>query len=149
MHLEPDLHSLAAYRSSTPVLDTVERPVDSAISVDHAPEYSQEMHISGEILPCVARTHNPFGIPNGIEGFTSPSVVGQGQLVGMDDSRISEDIVSVPLDNIQVQEAQSTVKEEEPLPISDAPLIGAPFRLISFFAKYVSGADLVQQDGAR
>lgn len=28
------------------------------------------------------------------------------------------------------------------VPLADAPLIGAPFRLVSFVARYVSGADL-------
>ncbi|XP_010529279.1 PREDICTED: rho-associated protein kinase 2 [Tarenaya hassleriana] len=42
-------------------------------------------------------------------------------------------------------EAQ-VVEQEEPLPITDAPLIGAPFRLVSFVARYVSGADLVENN---
>lgn len=36
--------------------------------------------------------------------------------------------------------------EKAEVPISDAPLIGAPFRLISFVARYVSGADLVEKN---
>ncbi|EPS72147.1 hypothetical protein M569_02612 [Genlisea aurea] len=35
------------------------------------------------------------------------------------------------------------------VPLSDAPLIGAPFRLISFVARYVSGADLVDKSSLR
>lgn len=145
----PDHLSVAADRSSTPELDTVEGPAGSTTSIDYAPECGQQMYPSGEMIPSAARTHNPFRIPTGVEDFSSPIVVQQEQLLGMDNSRISEDIVSVPLDDIQDQEVQPAVEEDEPLPMSDAPLIGAPFRLISFFAKYVSGADLVQQDGAR
>lgn len=31
------------------------------------------------------------------------------------------------------------------VPLVDAPLIGAPFRLVSFVARYVSGADLAEK----
>ncbi|KAK1283578.1 hypothetical protein QJS10_CPB21g01696 [Acorus calamus] len=44
---------------------------------------------------------------------------------------------------VPVQENETV--EEQNIPLSDAPLIGAPFRLISFFARYVSGADLVNK----
>ncbi|XWS35431.1 hypothetical protein CRYUN_Cryun21dG0125500 [Craigia yunnanensis] len=57
----------------------------------------------------------------------------------------SGEIVQIPLDDTDVRdlESQAIDGEENAVPISDAPLIGAPFRLISFVAKYVSGADLV------
>ena len=57
----------------------------------------------------------------------------------------SGEIVQIPLDDTDVRdlESQAIHGEENAVPISDAPLIGAPFRLISFVAKYVSGADLV------
>ncbi|XP_056172385.1 MAR-binding filament-like protein 1 isoform X4 [Syzygium oleosum] len=61
----------------------------------------------------------------------------------------SGEIVQIPLDDNEVQDLESqTVESEErdAVPLSDAPLIGAPFRLISFFASYVSGADLVDKD---
>lgn len=42
--------------------------------------------------------------------------------------------------------AQISLHEEKTdIPISDSPLIGAPFRVVSFFARYVSGADLVNK----
>ncbi|XVF29739.1 hypothetical protein REPUB_Repub15cG0148000 [Reevesia pubescens] len=57
----------------------------------------------------------------------------------------SGEIVQIPLDDTDVRdlESQAIDSEENAVPLMDAPLIGAPFRLISFFAKYVSGADLV------
>ncbi|KAF8397058.1 hypothetical protein HHK36_018696 [Tetracentron sinense] len=58
------------------------------------------------------------------------------------------EIVRVPLDENEVGglEMQAAETDEKAgVPLSDAPLIGAPFRLISFFAKYVSGADLVSK----
>ncbi|XP_022941666.1 uncharacterized protein LOC111446955 [Cucurbita moschata] len=41
------------------------------------------------------------------------------------------------------RELSGAESDEEDVLLSDAPLIGAPYRLISFMAKYVSGADLV------
>lgn len=46
--------------------------------------------------------------------------------------------------NLSVEDSSSD--ETALVPISDAPLIGAPFRFISFMARYVSGADLVSQN---
>ncbi|XP_065031159.1 uncharacterized protein LOC135653280 isoform X4 [Musa acuminata AAA Group] len=69
-----------------------------------------------------------------------------------DEPRGSEP-ATVPFDEIQIHKEDFTgVKNNEiaeAVPLSDAPLIGAPFRLISFMAKYVSGADLVKQNSSR
>ncbi|KAF8728585.1 hypothetical protein HU200_017850 [Digitaria exilis] len=66
-----------------------------------------------------------------------------------DGSGTSEEIVPVPLDDIQIHEDDPRQPgadvEIDEVPFSDAPIIGAPFRLISFVARYVSGADLVNQ----
>ncbi|MBA0801271.1 hypothetical protein Gohar_011646, partial [Gossypium harknessii] len=61
------------------------------------------------------------------------------------ESEDSGEIVQIPLDDTDVRdlESQATGTEENAVPLTDAPLIGAPFRLISFVARYVSGADLV------
>ncbi|XP_050213410.1 uncharacterized protein LOC126664861 [Mercurialis annua] len=58
----------------------------------------------------------------------------------------SGQIVQIPLDDNELRDLELQTVEShntEPVPMSDAPLIGAPFRLISFVAKYVTGADLV------
>ncbi|XVF65969.1 hypothetical protein PTKIN_Ptkin09bG0293500 [Pterospermum kingtungense] len=57
----------------------------------------------------------------------------------------SGEIVQIPLDDTDARdvESQAIDNEDNTVPLTDAPLIGAPFRLISFVAKYVSGADLV------
>ncbi|KAJ1297273.1 hypothetical protein BS78_01G364300 [Paspalum vaginatum] len=61
----------------------------------------------------------------------------------------TEEIIPVPLDDIQIHEDDprqtGADNEIDEVPFSDAPIIGAPFRLISFVARYVSGADLVNQ----
>ncbi|GMI96017.1 hypothetical protein like AT2G38580 [Hibiscus trionum] len=61
------------------------------------------------------------------------------------ESKDSGEIVQIPLDDTDVRDLESRgiVGEENDVPLADAPLIGAPFRLISFVARYVSGADLV------
>ncbi|KAG5135154.1 hypothetical protein JHK82_026342 [Glycine max] len=66
-------------------------------------------------------------------------------------SLLSDDageIVQIPLDDneiqdIELQDAKNVENDADAVPITDAPLIGAPFRLISFVANFVSGADLV------
>ncbi|XP_022890878.1 myosin heavy chain, clone 203-like isoform X3 [Olea europaea var. sylvestris] len=61
----------------------------------------------------------------------------------------SDEIVQIPLDESEVMDASDLETGENDkkigVPLSEAPLIGAPFRLISFVARYVSGADLVDQ----
>ena len=66
-------------------------------------------------------------------------------------SEVSGEIVQIPLDENEVRdhEVQVPVDDENAaVPISDAPLIGAPFRLISFVSRYVSGADLVNENAS-
>jgi hypothetical protein len=46
--------------------------------------------------------------------------------------------------DLEMQAAETDYKSGA-VPLTDAPLIGAPFRLISFVAKYVSGGDLVNR----
>ncbi|KAK4253415.1 hypothetical protein QN277_010727 [Acacia crassicarpa] len=88
-----------------------------------------------------------------VEGNSDTVNVGHVGGVISSSSLASEDpgeIVQIPLDDNDVRspELQSAqnVEPDDELPLTDAPLIGAPFRLISFVAKYVSGADLVNQN---
>uniref|UniRef100_A0A6M2F4N5 Uncharacterized protein n=1 Tax=Populus davidiana TaxID=266767 RepID=A0A6M2F4N5_9ROSI len=61
----------------------------------------------------------------------------------------SGEIVQIPLDDNEVPDLEMQAAETDDksgaVPLTDAPLIGAPFRLISFVAKYVSGGDLVNR----
>uniref|UniRef100_A0A803MI44 Uncharacterized protein n=2 Tax=Chenopodium quinoa TaxID=63459 RepID=A0A803MI44_CHEQI len=64
------------------------------------------------------------------------------------ETSLTGEIVQISLDENESQdiEAQASVGvEDESVPLADAPLIGAPFRLISFVTNYVSGADLVNK----
>lgn len=59
------------------------------------------------------------------------------------------EIVQISLDENDVAAPTTSSfpvpEKADPVALTDAPLIGAPFRLISFVARYVSGADLVQK----
>ncbi|XP_057477290.1 golgin IMH1-like isoform X2 [Actinidia eriantha] len=68
----------------------------------------------------------------------------------------SEEIVQIPLNESEVKEdhpslqlnrddPKSDVDPKNDVSLADAPLIGAPFRFVSFVARYVSGADLVNK----
>lgn len=62
----------------------------------------------------------------------------------------SEEIIQISLDENITQGLELLAQESDDdnggIPLSDAPLVGAPFRFISFVAKYVSGADLVNKN---
>lgn len=62
----------------------------------------------------------------------------------------SEEIIPISLDDNDTQGLELLAQESDNnnggVPLSDAPLVGAPFRFISFVAKYVSGADLVNKN---
>lgn len=76
---------------------------------------------------------------------------GKNSLLPSDSSEIikSDEIVQIPLDEneneLTTLEPDNNAEKTE-IPFSDAPLIGAPFRLISFVARYVSGADLAEKN---
>ncbi|GFY82495.1 hypothetical protein Acr_02g0007350 [Actinidia rufa] len=59
----------------------------------------------------------------------------------------SEEIVQIPLDETEVEEDTPLLQlncddPKTDVSLVDSPLIGAPFRFVSFVARYVSGADL-------
>lgn len=63
---------------------------------------------------------------------------------------VSTEIEQIPPEESEANGTNLTVEDSSSdettlVPISDAPLIGAPFRFVSFMARYVSGADLVSQ----
>lgn len=78
----------------------------------------------------------------GVNGHAGPASLLTNSLEADDPG----EIVQIPLDDNEVHDLESQVAEtntKDDVPLTDAPLIGAPFRLISFVTKYVSGADLV------
>lgn len=117
------------------------KPASVAIA---EPESSEIMSISAQELDSLENT----SVKDNGDSIHAEKVVGAIST----NSLISDDageIVQIPLDDdevrdLELQDAKNV--ENDGVPITDAPLIGAPFRLISFVAKYVSGADLVSQN---
>ncbi|XP_047316398.1 putative leucine-rich repeat-containing protein DDB_G0290503 isoform X2 [Impatiens glandulifera] len=61
----------------------------------------------------------------------------------------SQEITSLgEIENQTSVTSHDDLQNNESVLFTDAPLTGAPFRLISFFARYVSGADLVNKEAA-
>lgn len=84
---------------------------------------------------------------NGVHADPPPLVLNSSE------ADYSGEIVQIPLDDKEVQDLELQVVESDTdkvaaVPLTDAPLIGAPFRLVSFVAKYVSGADLVNKNAS-
>ncbi|CAH9134729.1 unnamed protein product [Cuscuta epithymum] len=82
---------------------------------------------------------------------TPVTIPTEDNAMGLDSSEIeSSEIVQIPLDeDVSTTELEIISADQKiEVPLSDAPLIGAPFRLFSFVARYVSGADLVDKNSA-
>ncbi|KAI4353576.1 hypothetical protein L6164_002514 [Bauhinia variegata] len=146
LYAELDKRSATAELSGATVPDGITEYAESAGVAIPIPE-------SEEITPVSAEKFNSLeNVPvqdkndtvdvNDVAGVVSDSIV----------SDSSGEIVQIPLDDNEVrdQEELEDAKnvEEEAVPLTDAPLIGAPFRLISFVAKFVSGADLVNKSNS-
>ncbi|WOL16333.1 hypothetical protein Cni_G25120 [Canna indica] len=117
----------------------------------HVSELSKKTTESSEIVQSL-ESQEKHVANGGINEVFSDTVERSGLPQPLDEPRLSE-AATVPFDEIQIHEDDIKVMKDdnvpEQTPFSDAPLIGAPFRLISFMAKYVSGADLVQQNSSR
>lgn len=121
------------------------KPIGVAIPV---PESAEFLSVSAPELNSLEET----SVKDNGNSIDAKHVVG----VTSNLSFVSDDtgeIVQIPLDDNEVQDlvlhdATKNV-ENDGVPITDAPIIGAPFRLISFVAKYVSGADLVDQSSPK
>ncbi|KAI9074920.1 hypothetical protein K1719_043149 [Acacia pycnantha] len=130
--------------SGTDGLDESAKPNTVAIAV---PESEGNIYMSDRELDSSGEA--------AVEGNSDTVNVGDVGGVISSSSLASEDpgeIVQIPLDDNDVRspelQAAQNVEPDDELPLTDAPLIGAPFRLISFVAKYVTGADLVNQNSA-
>ncbi|RRT55831.1 hypothetical protein B296_00034811 [Ensete ventricosum] len=144
----PEKHG--GYPSGTD-LNNVEM-LDRASSPSHyVSEFKEKIKDLGETVQPSVELQENFGANNGINDMDSETVDQPG--TPPSDEPSTSEPATVPFDEIQIHKEDFTgVKNNEiaeAIPLSDAPLIGAPFRLISFMAKYVSGADLVKQNSSR
>lgn len=110
------------------------------------PESAESMSVSAQELDSLEEA----SVKNNGEFADAEHAVG----VVSNSSLVSDDageIVQIPLDDNEVRDPElqdANNVEKDAVPLTDAPLIGAPFRLVSFVAKYVSGADLVNQSSS-
>lgn len=149
LYIELDRRSPTAGLPSATVSDQMVEIAETARFDDFLLESNKNLSLtgkkleSGEIVPIQVET---------IGGDTDNVDVEQASVIPS--SFASEEpgeIVQISLDeneirNLGIQAAYND--ENTVVEFSDAPLIGAPFRLISFVAKYVSGADLVDKNSS-
>lgn len=84
------------------------------------------------------------------EGEDHKNIYPEGNIVISDPSYTNgiDEIVQISLDENHAMGPAflpRIYEEKTDIPLSDSPLIGAPFRLVSFFTRYVSGADLLNK----
>lgn len=149
LYVELDRRSPTAGLPSATVSDQMVEIAETARFDDFLLESNKNLSVtgkkleSGEIVPIQVET---------IGGGTDNVDVEQASVIPS--SFASEEpgeIVQISLDeneirNLGIQAAYND--ENTVVEFSDAPLIGAPFRLISFVAKYVSGADLIDKNSS-
>ncbi|KAI3829521.1 hypothetical protein L1987_03647 [Smallanthus sonchifolius] len=133
----------ATTQSSSPI-----KPVDPLVKNPKAADMDETSTTETDSMPSSAETDTVSNVG------PSDTLVNHMHSEGSDLNQISRvsmesgEIVQISLNEIDVAAATSAIyvpEDADPVPLTDAPLIGAPFRFISFVARYVSGADLVQK----
>lgn len=136
--------------ASSSELNHTETQVRSS-SPSHLLETDEKITESGKTVKFFVVPQEEFVASGGDVNLDSETVGQPGAQPFLVEPRTSE-VGTVAFDEIQIHEdnKRGMVTNDDPapdkeVPFTDAPLIGAPFRLISFMAKYVSGADLVKR----
>ncbi|KAI3788492.1 hypothetical protein L2E82_01260 [Cichorium intybus] len=102
------------------------------------PSSPEKVSVSDKIMESVKNDVVKFKSNNSVNDLNRVSME-SGEIVQI--SLDENDVITGPTStNIEKAKAGS-----DPVPLTDAPLIGAPFRFISLVARYVSGADLVEK----
>ncbi|KZV40864.1 hypothetical protein F511_22803 [Dorcoceras hygrometricum] len=134
-----------AYADSLPVGSNL-RDIAVVDGGDNSLAFAQDFVIGGEgdkmVMPESHSTRSLEGVMN----FERNGEDGSGPPKSSGDIVEADEIVPIPLVGNQTEDARFEVYEKNDASFVDAPLIGAPFRFISFVAKYVSGADLVNKN---
>lgn len=141
-----DRHSVATGLSSAIGSDAVTTLASDTEPVAESSDYISSLNHRLETQGVVAVKEYRNGV-NGVHA-DPPSLV-----LNSSEADYSGEIVQIALDDNEVQDLELQVVESDidkvaAVPLTDAPLIGAPFRLVSFVAKYVSGADLVNKNSS-
>ncbi|KAL9425796.1 hypothetical protein AB3S75_032709 [Citrus x aurantiifolia] len=141
-----DRQSVAAGLSSAMGSDAVTTLTSDTEPMSESSDNMSSLNDRLETQGVVAVKEDRNGI-NGVHADPPPLVLNSSE------ADYSGEIVQIPLDDKEVQDLELQVVESDTdkvaaVPLTDAPLIGAPFRLVSFVAKYVSGADLVNKNAS-
>lgn len=141
-----DRQSVAAGLSSAIGSDAVTALTSDTEPMSESSDNMSSLNNRLETQGVVAVKEDRNGI-NGVHADPPPLVLSSSE------AEYSGEIVQIPLDDKEVQDLELQVVESDTdkvasVPLTDAPLIGAPFRLVSFVAKYVSGADLVNKNAS-
>ena len=149
LYVELDRQSPTAGLPSATVSDQMVEIAETARIDDFLLESNENLSVtgkkleSGEIVPIQVET---------IGGDTDNVDVEQAPVnLSSFASEVPGEIVQISLDENKIRDLgiQAANNDENTVvEFSDAPLIGAPFRLISFVAKYVSGADLIDKNSS-
>lgn len=145
LYVELDRYTAIARLSSTASAPDPMSPVNISVPDHLTPIKDNTMSIS------IQESDSVEGAPveedrNGISNTSSDH---DDEIIKPSASDAANEIVQIPLDENEVRDLELQVAEtdaEAGVPLSEAPLIGAPFRLVSFVARYVSGADLVNMN---
>ncbi|XP_015897905.3 kinesin-like protein KIN-14B isoform X10 [Ziziphus jujuba] len=145
LYVELDRHTAIARLSSTASAPDPMSPVTTSVPDPLSPIKENTVSIS------IQKSDSVEGIPvkeerNGISKTDSDHA---DEILKSSTSDASSEIVQIPLEENAVRDLELQVAEtdtEAVVPLSEAPLIGAPFRLVSFVARYVSGSDLVNRN---
>ncbi|KAK7821307.1 hypothetical protein CFP56_037829 [Quercus suber] len=148
LYVELDRRSPTAGLPSATVSDQMVEIAETAGFDDFLLESNENLSVtgkkleSGEIVPIQVETiggdtDNVEQAPVNLSSFASEEPPGEIEQISLDENEIRD---------LGIQAANND--ENTVVEFSDAPLIGAPFRLISFVAKYVSGADLIDKNSS-
>lgn len=146
LYVELDRRPTAGLPSAS-LSDQMVQAADTATVADTMSESNENLSVTGKKLESVEI------VPVKVENIGSNNVDIE-HAAAIPNSSVSDEpgeIVQISLDENEIRDLElqaANNDEKAAVPISDAPLIGAPFRLISFVAKYVSGADLVNKSSS-
>ena len=140
--VELDRHGGSSGRASTTAAEPVSGTTETGTFLHQGSEINGDMPKLSQTIDVVPVKAESNGIHNMnnhlVEVISEPSK-----------SEYTSEIVQVPLEESDVHDLELQdveIDENDSVPLTDAPLIGAPFRLISFVSRYVSGADLVDKN---
>ncbi|KAK9986329.1 hypothetical protein SO802_031280 [Lithocarpus litseifolius] len=149
LYVELDRRSPTAGLPSATVSDQMVEIAETARFDDFLLESNANLSVtgkkleSGEIVPIQVETIG--GDTDNVDLEQAPVIISSFA------SEEPGEIVQISLDENEIRDLgiqAANNDENTEVEFSDAPLIGAPFRLISFVAKYVSGADLIDKNSS-